>query len=211
MIRLLSLLGLSLLFSSVIGAQTLDPRPPPADPTPAQNYLQIYLQITAADELQAGGGDQSEAYEYYTKALTGLRSLQAQHPEWEPALVTYRLKTTEEKFKRLLQENPSFALSRPPSSTVDLDVEALRLRDRFQDLEAIQTNGDSQWIEREYEKCREGWMKIEQTHPVWRPDTVRRQIQACELKIKSLEQLNKGALPKKDRLIDPKLGTPLSV
>ncbi|MEM9443803.1 MAG: tetratricopeptide repeat protein [Verrucomicrobiota bacterium] len=68
--------------------------------TPQDKYLQIYLLIQEADKLETAG-QKASARERYSVALQRLRGLHEENPDWEPTIVKYRIKYTEEKVAAL--------------------------------------------------------------------------------------------------------------
>jgi Flp pilus assembly protein TadD/predicted nuclease with TOPRIM domain len=63
-------------------------------------FLKIYLNIQEADKLESAG-QKASARERYRISLDRLRDLKEQYPQWEPVIVGFRTKYTEEKVKAL--------------------------------------------------------------------------------------------------------------
>lgn len=83
-----------------------------AQQSPDDQYIAIYNQVQQADTLQASGQPQ-QALADYTQALAALQKFQKIFPEWDAAIVTYRLDYLAEKIKTLTAQLPA-----PPQNTV---------------------------------------------------------------------------------------------
>lgn len=71
-----------------------------AQVSPQDRYLQIYLIIQEADKLESSGQGAS-ARARYEVALERLNKLKADHPSWEPTIVTYRIGYCRDRIKAL--------------------------------------------------------------------------------------------------------------
>ncbi|MEM9399070.1 MAG: tetratricopeptide repeat protein [Verrucomicrobiota bacterium] len=68
--------------------------------TPQDQYLQIYLLIQEADKLETAG-QKASARARYEVALKRLRELNETNSDWEPTIVKYRIKYSQEKVTAL--------------------------------------------------------------------------------------------------------------
>ncbi|MEM6823366.1 MAG: tetratricopeptide repeat protein [Verrucomicrobiota bacterium] len=68
--------------------------------SPQDQYLKIYLLIQEADKLETAG-QKASARERYQVSFTKLQELQTSYPQWEPTIVKFRIKYTQDKVKKL--------------------------------------------------------------------------------------------------------------
>jgi len=87
-----------------------------AQQSPDDQYIAIYNQVQQADTLQASGQTQ-QALTGYTQALAGLQRFQKIFPEWDPAIVSYRLDYLAEKIKSLTVQLPAPPQNATPTNT----------------------------------------------------------------------------------------------
>ena len=74
-------------------------------------YLNLYGAIQQADDL-AGSGDLRQALAKYTELQTQLHQFQSAFPEWNPGIVTFRLKYLADKISGITAQLP------PPSPAI---------------------------------------------------------------------------------------------
>ncbi|MEM1156848.1 MAG: tetratricopeptide repeat protein [Verrucomicrobiota bacterium] len=88
--------------------------------SPQDQYLKIYLLIQEADKLETAG-QKASAYERYRVSNQRLKDLQNNFPNWEPTIVKFRIKYTEDKVTSLanaVDENPSQVIAPIPSDLI---------------------------------------------------------------------------------------------
>lgn len=136
-----------------------------AQETAQDLFLKIYLNIQEADKLESAG-QKASARERYQVSLERLRDLKERFPQWEPVIVGFRTKYTEEKVKALEGEvdanpdasippidpdllnppNPQSASANPGASgTLDASSDSGMMADSLDDLNPdseIQTDAD---------------------------------------------------------------------
>ena len=103
-------------------------------------YLNLYGAIQQADDL-AGSGDLRQALAKYTELQAQLHQFQNAFPNWNPGIVTFRLKYLADKISELTAQLPPpspaiTATNAGPvvSNTADAELTALRVQ-----LEALQS------------------------------------------------------------------------
>lgn len=95
--------------------------------SPQDQYLKIYLLIQEADKLETAG-QKASAYERYKVSNERLKDLQNNFPNWEPTIVKFRIKYTEDKVGKLegaADENPSQVIAPIPSDLISEPAPAL--------------------------------------------------------------------------------------
>ncbi|MEM6883912.1 MAG: tetratricopeptide repeat protein [Verrucomicrobiota bacterium] len=88
--------------------------------SPQDQYLKIYLLIQEADKLETAG-QKASAHERYKVSNLRLRDLQNTFPNWEPTIVKFRIKYTDDKIIALADaadENPSQVIAPIPSDLI---------------------------------------------------------------------------------------------
>jgi len=88
--------------------------------SPQDQYLKIYLLIQEADKLETAG-QKASAHERYEVSNLRLKDLQNNFPNWEPTIVKFRIKYTEDKVTALANaadENPSQVIAPIPSDLI---------------------------------------------------------------------------------------------
>ncbi|MEM7284647.1 MAG: hypothetical protein AAF438_23885, partial [Pseudomonadota bacterium] len=87
---------------------------------PQDQYLKIYLLIQEADKLEPAG-QKSSAYERYKVSNLRLKEMQDKFPNWQPSIVQFRIKYTDDKINLLaneVNENPSEVIAPIPSDLI---------------------------------------------------------------------------------------------
>src|SRR5438034_3998762 len=98
---LLFVAGLALLLQAVIEAEDLN-----------DQFVRIYNLIQQADALNESGRD-DQAREKYLEAQAELRTLRKAHPDWNEAVVGFRLEYVAKKLKSFAREIQPPAQSSP--------------------------------------------------------------------------------------------------
>lgn len=84
--------------------------------SPQDQYLKIYLLIQEADKLETAG-QKASARERYQVSYDRLKDLQQENPQWEPTIVKFRLKYTQDKVEQLqgaTDQNPGQVIAPIP-------------------------------------------------------------------------------------------------
>ena len=68
----------------------------PADKQTQEKYIKMYALINSGDKAETTTHTE-EANKYYQEAYLGLLQIQKEKPDWEPAIVRYRLRYVREK------------------------------------------------------------------------------------------------------------------
>src|SRR5439155_21174374 len=89
---LLLVTGLTLLLPALLEAEDLNDR-----------FIRIYNLIQQADALNGSGRD-DQAREKYLEAQAELKTLRKAHPDWNEAVVAFRLEYVAKKLKPVAQE-----------------------------------------------------------------------------------------------------------
>jgi len=87
-----------------------------AQDSPQDQYLKIYLLIQEADKLETAG-QKASARERYQVSNERLEDLQNDFPQWEPTIVKFRIKYTEDKVAQLqgaVDQNPGQVIAPIP-------------------------------------------------------------------------------------------------
>ncbi|MGF1679517.1 MAG: tetratricopeptide repeat protein [Candidatus Methylacidiphilales bacterium] len=88
--------------------------------SPQDQYLKIYMLIQEADKLETAG-QKASARERYEAGNKRLQELQSEFPQWEPTIVKFRLKYSEDKVAKLVgavDENPNQVIPPMPDGFV---------------------------------------------------------------------------------------------
>jgi len=88
--------------------------------SPQDQYLKIYLLIQEADKLETAG-QKASAKERYKVGNERLKELQDNFPNWEPTIVKFRIKYTDDKVIALgdaVDENPGEVIAPIPSDLI---------------------------------------------------------------------------------------------
>ncbi len=88
--------------------------------SPQDQYLKIYLLIQEADKLETAG-QKASARERYQVSNQRLQDLQREFPNWEPTIVKFRIKYTDDKVTKLAgaaDENPSQVIAAIPDNLI---------------------------------------------------------------------------------------------
>ncbi len=101
-------------------------------------YLNLYGAIQQADDL-AGSGAINQALAKYAEVQSQLRQFQSAFPDWNPKIVTYRLKYVADKISGISAQLPSPATiptNAVPVNPAAADVELAALRGQIEGVQA---------------------------------------------------------------------------